>query len=62
MALTKQLRGDVRFKTIPVVFLTGSASAGQIAEGVSVGVRHVIRKPFKVKDLVDTVGRVIRKM
>jgi len=25
-------------------------------------VRHVIRKPFKVKDLVDTVGRVIRKM
>lgn len=61
MALAKQIRSDARLRSLPVVFLTAVSSATQAAEGIGVGVRHVLRKPVKVKDLVDAIATLTRE-
>jgi len=60
VALARQVRSDPKLRSVPVVFLTASASPTLVAEGISVGVRHILRKPLKVKDLVDVIGALIR--
>ena len=49
--LAQQLKGDDRFKHIPIILLTAQASAESIEEGLNAGVDDYITKPFSAKQL-----------
>ena len=57
--LAKKMRADARLKSVPIVFVTGRGAAVSALDGIGVGVRYTIQKPFKVKDLVEKVRTVV---
>ncbi len=57
--LAKKMRADPRLKSVPVVFVTGRGAAGSVLDGINVGAKFYIQKPFKVKDLVEKVRTVV---
>ncbi len=59
LELARQIRSDPRLRNLALVFLTSAPSAAQVAEGIGLGVRQVLRKPVKVKALVDAVASAI---
>jgi CheY-like chemotaxis protein len=59
MTLAKTMRAEPRLKGVPLVFVTARGEASSVLEGINVGARHYIQKPFKVKDLVEKVRGVV---
>jgi len=58
-ALSRLLKADRRWSTVPIVFLTARASAKDVVFGISAGARHYISKPFSVRDVLEKVGRIL---
>ena len=58
--MVERLRADPATADIPVVMVTGRASAADRARGEEVGVDAYLTKPFEPAELVDTVARLIR--
>jgi two-component system sensor histidine kinase/response regulator len=57
--LCRQLKGDPRFKSIPVVFLTARGGGEALAEGFESGGMMYIRKPFTAAKLLAVVGTML---
>jgi CheY-like chemotaxis protein len=57
--LVKRLRADPATADIPVVAVTGRASAADREHGEQVGVDVYLTKPFEPAALVETVARLI---
>lgn len=45
---------------IPVIMLTGVESKRYVVEGVKLGIRDYILKPFTTKDLMERIQRVLK--
>ena len=59
MTLAKKMRAEPRLRAVPLVFVTARGEASSVLEGINLGARHYIQKPFKVKDLVEKVRGVV---
>jgi CheY-like chemotaxis protein len=59
--LAQRMRTDSRLARVPVVFVTAKNGAGEGIEAINLGVRHYLRKPFKLRDLLEKIGAVIKK-
>jgi DNA-binding response OmpR family regulator len=57
--LASKLKAEKRFKTVPIVFLTGLDSPKDVVKGINVGARHYVTKPFKIQDLLGKVAKAI---
>lgn len=55
----EQVRGDVRFKSLPVVFLTARGMTNDRIQGYSAGVDAYLPKPFDPEELVAIVTNLI---
>ena len=44
----------------PVIFLTAKTQPKDFAQGLSLGARHYIHKPFQLQDLLDKVEKTVR--
>jgi CheY-like chemotaxis protein len=55
------VKADPGLNSIPILFLTARDSAKDRLEGIRVGARSYLTKPFKVKDLMSAVARAARK-
>jgi DNA-binding response OmpR family regulator len=55
----RALKKKPETKNIPVIFLTAKADARTIAEGISVGAKFYVTKPFALDDLMSKVRRAI---
>lgn len=47
---------------IPVIMLTGVESKRYVVEGVKLGIRDYILKPFTTKELIERIQRVLKPM
>ena len=56
-SLFKEIR---TFSDIPVIFLTASSDEGSIVKGLEIGGDDYISKPFRPRELVARIRRVIR--
>jgi CheY-like chemotaxis protein len=56
----KAAKADPHLSSIPILFLTARESAKDQLEGIRVGARSYLTKPFKVKDLMLAVQRAAR--
>ncbi len=57
--LARKMRLDSRLKGIPVVFVSARRMPSDVADGISVGARFYLTKPFSLKDLLAKVGEAI---
>jgi two-component system response regulator len=55
MEVLKQIKGDPRTKTIPVVILTSSKEERDLMNGYDLGVNSYIQKPVDFEQFRDTV-------
>jgi DNA-binding response OmpR family regulator len=59
-SLAKLIRSRAELKAIPIIFLTAKTSPVDVVQGIKLGARHYIQKPFSVKDLLDKVEKTLR--
>ncbi len=58
-AVVERLRADRSTADIPIVIVTGRASAADLARGEALGVDAYLTKPFEPSELVATVLRLV---
>jgi len=59
VTLTKQLRGEARWKGIPIIALTACATGDDLSRAVEAGCDDYVPKPFYRKQLTALVERLI---
>ena len=59
--LARRMRTDPRLKNVPIMFVTAKNEASDMADGLGAGARYYLRKPFKLKDLLEKVESVFAK-
>ena len=60
MAFVKAIKGHKETKTIPVIFLTAKSDPKSMIEGINVGARFYVTKPFQIDDLLGKVQKALK--
>ena len=58
-SLVRLIRNKPELKHLPVLFLSAKAAPSAQVEGISLGAKHYMTKPFSVKELVAKVARIV---
>jgi CheY-like chemotaxis protein len=59
-SLARMVKTSAALRSVPIIFLTARAAAHDVVQGIQLGARHYVQKPFSVKDLLDKVEKTIR--
>ncbi len=59
LTLVKALKEHKDTKNIPVIFLTAKGDARSMIEGINVGAKFYVTKPFQMDDLLAKVGKLL---
>ena len=59
LTLVKALKQSPATANIPVMFLTAKSSPRDVIEGINLGARCYLTKPFKVDELIQKVHRIL---
>jgi CheY-like chemotaxis protein len=59
-SLARMVKGRPELKGIPIIFLTAKTQPKDLLQGMSLGARHYIQKPFQLQDLLDKVAKTVR--
>jgi CheY-like chemotaxis protein/quercetin dioxygenase-like cupin family protein len=57
--LLRHLKADPVRKGVPVIILTARAASGDVASAINAGARSYLTKPFKLKELLAQVEKVV---
>jgi len=58
LELLEAMKGDARFKKIPVVLVTTEGSEEQTQRGLDAGAVAYVKKPFRNEELIAVVQRL----
>jgi DNA-binding response OmpR family regulator len=59
IGFVKAIKAKNETRGIPVIFLTASNDARHMVDGINVGARFYLTKPFEVNELVWKINRVL---
>jgi DNA-binding response OmpR family regulator len=59
-SLARLIKGRAELRGIPIIFLTARAAAEDVVHGIKLGAKHYLQKPFKLKELIDKVDKLLR--
>jgi DNA-binding response OmpR family regulator len=59
MQFVKAIKGQQATRNVPVIFLTAKTDPRSMIDGINVGARFFITKPFQIDDLIDKVNRAL---
>ena len=59
IGFVKAIKAKSETRGIPVIFLTASNDARHMVDGINVGARFYLTKPFEVNELVWKINRVL---
>jgi DNA-binding response OmpR family regulator len=59
-SLARLIKGRAELRGIPIIFLTARATAEDVVHGIKLGAKHYLQKPFKLKELIDKVDKLLR--
>ena len=59
IGFVRAIKAKSETKSIPVIFLTASNDARHMVDGINVGARFYLTKPFEVNELVWKINRVL---
>jgi two-component system, chemotaxis family, chemotaxis protein CheY len=60
MSFVKAIKARADTRTIPVIFLTAKSDPKSMIEGINVGARFYVTKPFQIDDLISKVQKAIK--
>ncbi len=61
LALAQEMRRDLKYTRIPIIFITDVCQENTVLEAFKVGGDALILKPFKIEDLVDKIKEVMSR-
>jgi DNA-binding response OmpR family regulator len=59
IGFVKAIKAKNETRAIPVIFLTASNDARHMIDGINIGARFYLTKPFEVNELVWKINRVL---
>lgn len=59
LTFVKALKTRRETKAIPVIFLTSKSDPLSMIEGINVGAKFYITKPFQIEDVISKVNKVL---
>jgi len=59
LALAGKLKGEPRLRGVPIILLTGRDSPKDVVQGINVGARHYVTKPFKIQELLAKAAKTL---
>ena len=59
LQLASKLKTENQLRTVPIIFLTGRDSPKDVVQGINMGARHYLTKPFKIQDLLAKVAKTL---
>jgi DNA-binding response OmpR family regulator len=62
LAFLQKLKADIRFNGMPVVMLTGTATADEAARGITAGARYYLSKPCSGAMLIEVVTAALQEV
>jgi CheY-like chemotaxis protein len=57
--LLRHVKADVAKSRIPIIMLTARATSADVAAAINAGARSYVTKPFKLKELVGQVDKIV---
>lgn len=61
LTFTKALKNRRETRGIPVIFLTAKSDPHTMIEGINVGAKFYVTKPFQIDDVLSKVRRVLEE-
>ncbi len=59
LMFTKALKNRRETRSIPIIFLTAKSDPLSMIEGINVGAKFYITKPFQIEDVLSKVNKVL---
>jgi DNA-binding response OmpR family regulator len=59
LQLAGKLKTENQLKGVPIIFLTGRDSPKDVVQGINMGARHYLTKPFKIQELLAKVAKTL---
>src|SRR4030095_5258389 len=60
LTLASKLKTEPQhLRSVPIIFLTGRDSPKDVVQGINVGARHYLTKPFKIQELLAKVAKTL---
>lgn len=59
MGFVKAIKGHLQTQRIPVIFLTAKTDPRSMIDGINVGARFYVTKPFQIDDLMAKVQKAL---
>jgi DNA-binding response OmpR family regulator len=59
MTFVRAIKGNAETKTIPVIFLTARSDPRSMIDGINVGAKYYVPKPFALDDLLSKIEKAI---
>jgi DNA-binding response OmpR family regulator len=59
MTFVKAVKGNDRTRSIPVIFLTAKNDPKTMIEGINIGARFYVTKPFQMDELLSKVQKAL---
>lgn len=60
--LMRRMKGDLRFKHMPIIIQTAAATPDQIAEGIAAGAFYYLTKPYAGEALIGVVKTAVESV
>lgn len=57
----KQLKSNPKTSPIPFIYVTASAEKSEVKIAMDLGANGYVRKPFDVRELIDTMNKALKK-
>jgi DNA-binding response OmpR family regulator len=58
-SLIRAIRSSQELQAVPIVFITAKTTPQSVIQGIQLGAKHYIQKPFSVKDLIEKVDKLL---
>jgi DNA-binding response OmpR family regulator len=59
-SLARLIQRRPELKGMPIIFVTARAQPYDIVEGINLGARYYVQKPFKLQELTDKVEKLLK--
>jgi DNA-binding response OmpR family regulator len=59
-SLARLIKGRPELKALPIIFLTARTEVTDVVNGINLGARHYVQKPFSIKELIDKVESTVK--